>query len=64
MSKTIIVTITPDGEANVETTGFVGRECIEATAGVKTNLGLVTEASPTAEYHRQIKEVDHVKQGR
>jgi len=39
MSKTIEIIITPDGESHVETKGFTGSECREASRFVEQALG-------------------------
>ena len=64
MAKTVIVTIAPDGETVVKTTGFVGSECIAETDSLKQALGHVAASQATPEFYEQRKEVTRVEQGR
>ncbi len=47
----IEVTVTPHGATTVETRGFVGTACQQATRELKAQLGLVVSTQFTAEYH-------------
>lgn len=47
----IEVTVTPQGATTVETHGFVGTACQQATRDLKAQLGLVVSTQYTAEYH-------------
>ncbi len=51
-TKTIEITIQPDGEASVQTHGFAGPGCIEASRFIETALGRKTDERLTPEYHR------------
>ena len=53
MTKTIEVIVSPKGETRVETKGFAGAECREASAFVEKALGTRQSETLTAEYHRQ-----------
>lgn len=46
--KQIVVTI-ENGEASVETIGFIGKECLAATAELEQALGKATDARMTPE---------------
>lgn len=37
--KLVTVTVKPNGQATIETEGFVGMECVQATAGLERRLG-------------------------
>ena len=51
-TKTIEVTVRPDGTSVVETKGFTGSECREASALLKVALGKTTSERLTAEFHQ------------
>jgi len=50
--KTIEITVSPTGEAKVETRGFTGPECREASRFVEQALGRKTAETLTAEFHQ------------
>ncbi len=51
--KTIEVIVAPDGQVRVETKGFSGVECRQASAKLEQALGLRGNEKLTAEFHRQ-----------
>lgn len=46
-------TTNKDTEVRVETTGFTGRRCVEATSNLEKNLGVNTEIKHKAEYYQK-----------
>ncbi len=50
MSRTIEIIISPSGESRVETKGFAGSDCREASRFLESALGNTTSESLTAEY--------------
>jgi hypothetical protein len=50
--KTIEITVSPKGETQVETRGFTGGECREASRFVEQALGRKTAETLTAEFHQ------------
>ena len=52
MSKVIEITVDPKGEATVQTRGFAGGECREASKFVEQALGQKTAETLTAEFHQ------------
>jgi hypothetical protein len=50
--KTIEITVSPTGQARVETRGFTGGECREASRFIEQALGQRTAETLTAEYHQ------------
>ncbi len=50
--KIIEITVSPDGETKVETRGFTGGECREASRFVEQALGRRTAEALTAEFHQ------------
>lgn len=53
MTETIRITIPPTGTVTVETDGFVGRDCEEATRPIERELGVVSERERKPEYYRR-----------
>lgn len=51
----IKVTVDPMGQMVVETEGYTGKECTEATKQLERALGKVTKDEKKPEYHRQAK---------
>jgi len=61
--KTIEIIIAPSGESRLETKGFAGSECQEASRFLEAALGRVTSETPTAEFHQtQNQQQDHVEE--
>jgi len=53
--KTITITISPEGETTIETKGFVGTACKDATAALEKALGMKTKDAPTKEATQKVK---------
>jgi hypothetical protein len=53
LNKTIEITIGPKGETTVQTKGFSGPECRDASRFVEQALGQRTAEQMTAEYFQQ-----------
>ena len=53
MNKTIEVIVAPSGETKVETKGFVGTECRDASRFIEQALGQQTGESLTAEFYQR-----------
>ena len=52
MNKTIEITVSPTGQTQVQTKGFIGGECREASRFVEEALGQRVNESLTAEFHQ------------
>ena len=52
MTKIIEITVSPKGESKVETKGFSGAECREASKFIEQALGQRTDEQLTAEFHQ------------
>ena len=52
MNKTIEITVGPKGETTVQTKGFTGGECKDASKFVEQALGQKTAEVLTAEFHQ------------
>jgi Protein of unknown function (DUF2997) len=50
--KTIEITVDPRGQSRVETKGFTGGECREASRFVEQALGTRSAETLTAEFHQ------------
>lgn len=57
-SKTVTVVLRPDGTVEISGEGFVGPECLEATAALEAALGVVVEEQKLRAYHEET----HVRQ--
>ncbi len=53
MSKTIEIVVTPTGKTQVQTKGFAGSECRQASLFLEQALGTSTHEQLTAEFHQQ-----------
>jgi hypothetical protein len=61
--KTIIVVVSPKGDTKLETKGFAGAECQEASRQLEQALGIRQSERLTAEFH-QGQETRHNNQQR
>jgi hypothetical protein len=48
----ILITISPTGETIVETSGYRGKGCVEATKQLEKALGIVSSDRKTSEFHQ------------
>ncbi len=51
--KTIEITVCPLGQTRIETKGFSGSECMEATQELERALGMSSNNQRTAEFYSQ-----------
>ena len=51
MSKTIQVVVSPKGETKIETFGFTGSSCQDASRALEQALGAKAEETLTGEYY-------------
>lgn len=56
MSKTIQITISPKGETKIETAGFSGSSCQDATRELEKALGATVNENMTSEYYTTANE--------
>jgi hypothetical protein len=54
--KTIEVIVSPNGQTRLETKGFAGSQCRDASKLLESALGKTTEERLTAEYHHTTTE--------
>ena len=50
--KTIEVIVSPDGQTKLQTKGFAGSQCRDASKLLEAALGKTTEERLTTEYHQ------------
>ncbi|MCH9791187.1 MAG: DUF2997 domain-containing protein [Planctomycetes bacterium] len=53
MSKTIEIVVSPTGQTQVQTKGFVGSQCRQASQFIEQALGKQTREELTAEFHQR-----------
>ena len=51
MSRIIEVVVSPKGETTVQTKGFAGSDCLQASKFLEQALGVVSQHQPTAEFY-------------
>ena len=61
--KTIEITVSPKGETSVQTKGFAGGECRQASEFLEKALGQRTGEQLTAEFHQQAVQRQTNEQG-
>jgi len=52
MARIIEVVISPTGETTVQTKGYAGSDCLQASKFLEQALGVTTTERKTAEYHQ------------
>ena len=61
--KTIEIIISPSGQSRVETKGFSGSQCREASRLLEAALGKTTSETLTAEFHEaQPEQHNHLEE--
>lgn len=63
MSRTIEIIVSPQGETRLETKGFFGNSCREASRLFEQALGLKSKEQLTPAFYVQDHAVQHVQQG-
>ena len=62
MNRTIEITISPTGKTQIETKGFAGSSCQEATRLLEQALGRVTNEQLTPEFYNAVQTEHHEQQ--
>ena len=62
-SKTIEVTVSPEGATSIKTSGFTGGSCKDATRELERALGVAGRESLLPEFYAQTKAGEQVQQG-
>jgi hypothetical protein len=55
MSRVIEITVAPDGKATVQTKGFTGPECQDASQFIERALGQTVDEIRTAEFFQSVE---------
>jgi hypothetical protein len=61
--KTIEITVTPSGQTTVETKGFSGSECRQASQFIETALGQRTGERLTNDFYAQVGQEQRLQEG-
>ncbi len=62
--KTIEIIVSPDGQVKLQTKGFAGPSCQEASHFLEQALGTKTGDQPTSEFHVNVENVQQNRQRR
>lgn len=63
MMRTIEVIISPQGETKIETKGFIGSSCQQASQFLEQALGAKVSERPTAEFYQTQPQGQVLQQG-
>ncbi len=61
--KTIEIIVSPSGKTQVETKGFTGGSCRQASEFIELALGQRTGEQLTSEFHQTVSQTQNVQQG-
>ena len=62
MSRVIEVTVSPQGQVTVQTKGFAGGDCLQASKFLEQALGVATADHKTAEYYAKSEATQQIQQ--
>jgi hypothetical protein len=62
MPKIIEVTVSPAGETTVQTKGYAGPDCLQASKFLEVSLGVPTQDRTTSEFYQVATEQQQVQQ--
>lgn len=62
MPRIIEVIVSPKGETRLQTKGYAGSECRQASKFLEQALGVITVETKTAEYYAAANNEQHVQQ--
>ena len=62
MARIIEVVVSPTGETTVQTKGYAGADCLQASRFLEQALGVPTSERKTAEYHKTADVQQQVQQ--
>ena len=62
-TKTIEITVSPEGATSIKTTGFTGGSCRDATRDIERALGVAGRESLLPEFYSQIGTGERLQQG-
>jgi hypothetical protein len=62
-TKTIEITVSPEGATSIKTSGFTGSSCRDATRDLERALGLAGKESLLPEYYQRASTGEQLRQG-
>jgi hypothetical protein len=62
-TKTIEITVSPEGAVSIKTAGFTGSTCRDATRDIERALGVAGRESLLPEFYGQTSTGEQVQQG-
>jgi hypothetical protein len=62
MARIIEVTVSPSGETTVQTKGYAGGECRQASQFLEQALGVTLQDRNTAEFYAEAQAEQHTRQ--
>jgi hypothetical protein len=62
-SKTIEITVNPEGAVSIKTAGFTGSSCRDATRDIERALGVAGKESLLPEFYGQTSTGEQLRQG-
>ena len=62
MPRIIEVVVSPTGEATVQTKGYAGADCLQASRFLEDALGAVTDDRKTTEFYQEERAEQHLRQ--
>jgi hypothetical protein len=62
MNRVIEVIVSPKGETTVQTKGYAGADCLQASKFLEQALGVVGTEHKTAEFYQPMQTEQHVEQ--
>lgn len=62
MQRIIEVLISPTGETTIQTKGYAGADCLQASKWLEKALGITTSDHKTAEFHQASQSQQQVQQ--
>ncbi len=62
-TKTIEITVSPEGATSIKTSGFTGSSCRDATRELERALGVAGKESLLPEFYGQTRTGEQLRQG-
>jgi hypothetical protein len=62
MPRVIEVIVSPTGETTVQTKGYAGADCLQASKFLEQALGVATADRKTAEFYQPVAQEQHLQQ--
>jgi hypothetical protein len=62
MSRVIEVTVSPTGKTTIQTKGYTGGECLQASKFLENALGIAASETKTADFYQSATSEQHVEQ--